>query len=185
LKRESDDEDSRDRGLWRPVLRWAIAAALFFGMFHVLKRTTEGGDDYLRVFVQCLFGLASAVAGSVLVAPELAAWAVIPISSAFDAIFLGRRDFDPPPAAYTLARFYREQERYEEALEEYRKIIRYHPEEIAAYLEAIEIAQANALPKVARRLYRTGLRKIRVAADREQLHSAYQSALAAPSPTLL
>ncbi len=48
--------------------------------------------------------------------------------------------FDKPPLSYQIARRYRTMQRLEEALAEYKEIIKDYPDELEAYVELIEVA---------------------------------------------
>ena len=110
--------------------------------------------------------------GVLLVAPEVVGWAVLPIHRWLDSLILPSES-EPPPADYTLARFYATRMRYEEACEEYSKIIRYHPEESVAYLEGIRAASHAGDRKLAASFHRKGRRALRSPDERRLLDNVY------------
>ena len=151
------------------IVRWVVAMAvagvgsrsLFLAMTH---ETSMGG-----VFLKSLAGLALLITAALFAGPEIVQWVIYPINSAIDAILLPSETLRPP-VDYKLARFYYEQMRYEEACEEYFKILEYHPQEVAAYLEGIGAATAADKPDTARKFYRMGMRKLSAKnGDRERL----------------
>ncbi len=110
-------------------------------------------------FAGSVFGLAMLITSCLFIGPEIVHWTVYPIHYALDAILLPSETLRPP-VDYTLARFYHRQRRYEEACEEYFKIIEYHPQEVSAYLEGIEAATSANQRATAHKFYRLGLRKL-------------------------
>lgn len=124
-----------------------------------LTRAVTHADSMMGTFAGCLFGLAMLITACLFVGPEFVHWAVSPIHRALDAILLPSETLRPP-VDYTLARFYHRQMRYDEACEEYFKIIEYHPQEVAAYLGGIEAATAANQRATAHKFYRLGLRKL-------------------------
>ncbi len=151
------------------IIRWTIAAvvagagswSLILAMTH---ETGMGG-----VFLKSIAGLALMITAALFAGPEIVQWVISPINSAIDAILLPSETMRPP-VDYKLARFYYEQMRYEEACEEYFKILEYHPQEVAAYLEGIGAATAADKPDTARKFYRLGMRKLSAKnGDRERL----------------
>ena len=59
----------------------------------------------------------------------------------FADLFFPSDEFEKPPLSYLLARRYSQERKVDAAVQEYEKILFYYPEERAAYLELIELAQ--------------------------------------------
>jgi len=108
--------------------------------------------------IHSLFGFASLISAAIVVAPEMASWIATPFIRVIDNIYFPQTS-DPPPVNYTLAHFYREQFRYHLALQEYNKIISFHPFELKAYTEGIQTAFEANDQKSARKFFRRGHRK--------------------------
>ena len=155
------------------IARWLIAAVLLFAALRMLHGAMRS-DNSLAVLGQLLVGMAMLVAAPIVVRPTLARWAAAPINALLDSIYLPTTT-EPPPVDYTLAHLYRRQRRYAESLEEYRKIIHYHPQEVGAYLEGIQTAFAWEAPEMAAQIYRRGRRRLRTPADQEVLREAFAS----------
>ena len=153
--------------------RWLLAGALgawTARQFYSIGQTVDPSAGALHGFYM-LAGLLGTVA---LVAPELVDWAVVPLNRLIDAVLLPG-ETGIPPADYTLARFYVQQLRYDEAVEEYFKIIHYHPRELPAYLEGMLTAgQAQQIPLI-EKIHRMGRRAFRNAKIRAQLHAVLEN----------
>ena len=160
--------------LFAVIVRWIVAIALLWVAVRLLVGAANGGD-YLGAFAKCLYGFAAMMSGVILLGPELVRWAAIPIQRLLTSILFPGGS-GTPPVDYTLARFYRRQARHDESVEQYLKIVHYHPQEIAAYLEGIDAAIAATDPESARKLYRSGMRRLRTPAARHQLELTYKSA---------
>jgi tetratricopeptide (TPR) repeat protein len=96
-----------------------------------------------------IVAVAALLAVLLLLSPEV----IVPIceflSRPFTNTFFPENQFDKPPLNYTLARRFRVQMRYLDALDEYKKIIHYYPKEKDAYLEIISICNAMSKHKLA------------------------------------
>lgn len=141
------------------IVRWVVAGVIVLAALRMLVRVVTHPDNMISAFVGSLFGLAMLIAACLFVGPEIVHWTVYPIHRALDAILLLSETLRPP-VDYTLARFYHRQMRYEEACEEYVKILQYHPQEVAAYLGGIEAATAGNRRATAHKFYRLGRRKL-------------------------
>jgi tetratricopeptide (TPR) repeat protein len=76
-----------------------------------------------------------------LIAPETAFWLAEQIARPFANLFYPSDTFKKPPVSYLLARRYRMERRFEDAVTQYENIIEFHPEERDAHLELIELAR--------------------------------------------
>ena len=161
------------------LARWTAAALTGGGGMFLLARVMANETDWIAVFGKSLFGLTGLMTGVLLISPECVGWALVPLNSVLDRILLPS-DADPPPADYTLARLYGSQRRYEEACEEYAKIVHYHPEQITACLEGIEAARRAGNDAQARKFYRAARRILRTADQRRLLENVYALRYAPP-----
>lgn len=157
------------------ALRWLVAIAIELGALKLLIIATRA-TSYAAGFGGAVFGFSALITGVLILAPELTEWLASPVHRAINSLIFPGGSMTPP-ADYTLAHLYRKQWRYRESVEEYFKILEYHPEELTAYLEGMATAAEARGFKTRERFYRLGLRKLRTAAAREQL----QQAFAAPS----
>lgn len=156
------------------TVRWMVAFAVGAGGLYLLARVLSQGGDWLTVFAKSLYDLAALMTGVILVSPELVWWAVTPIHRMLDHLLLPS-ETETPPVDFRLARFYARGLRYEEACEEYTKIIAYHPEATDAYLEGIRAAALGGDPTVARKFYRGARRYLRSRDERRLLDAVYKS----------
>lgn len=163
------------------IIRWIVAAiigvlgarSLLLAMTH---ESSMGG-----IFVKSLVGLSLLIAAALFIGPEIVQIVISPIHSAIDSILLPSETMRPP-VDYKLARFYYDQMRFEEACEEYFKILEYHPQEVDAYLEGIGAATAADQPAMARKFYKLGMRKLsKKNGDRERL---VQGVFGQPPPSV-
>ena len=162
------------RSLLLVIVRWSIAIALEFVAARLLIGAASSGD-YLGAMAKCLYGFALLMLGIILLGPELVRWAAMPIQHVLTGLLFPSQS-ETPPADYKLPRFYRRQSRHEEAVEQYWKIVRYHPDELTAYVEGIEAAIAAEAPETAAKFHRSGLRHLRNPDARRELQGAYESA---------
>ena len=138
----------------------------------MLARVMAVETNWIVIFAKSLFGLAAMISGVLLVAPECVGWAVLPLHRLLDHIFLPSES-EPPPLDYTLARRYAVQLRFEDACEEYAKIIRHHPEQADAYLEGISAARRAQDADRAGKFYRAARRVMRTEDQRRLLENVY------------
>lgn len=128
-------------------IRWVLAACtllisvrMFSSAFEIESAHSEGPSLGLPAALPIIFGVLAFVATIILIAPDtvkrLAEWCARP----FAAIFYPADEFSKPPLDYKLARRYRDEQRWEDAARQYRKLIRYYPKEREAYLELLEVA---------------------------------------------
>ena len=123
------------------IVRWMMGAGCVALSFHLLgidfkDRSIHPDNDAYVIVSMCLL-----VGAVFFFIPEI----VTPITEYFgecwgNIVFPNAR-FDKPPLAYHRADFYRDKERYTEALIEYKKIIRYYPGERRAWLEFIALCK--------------------------------------------
>ncbi len=91
-----------------------------------------------------------------------------------DIIMFPGEPGDPPPALYKLPEWYISEGRYEEALDEYQKISKIHPKDLACWTGMLDVLityMGDAA--TAKKSARIGLRKLRSTEQREQLRQYY------------
>ena len=115
---------------------------------------------------------------AVLVTPEVL-WVVL---SAFDwvigAVFLPSEEMCPP-LDYRVARMYRKQLRFEEAVERYEFLTHYHPQALDAYLEGIDASFRGGMDDAAKAFLNRGLTALRDPRHRVTLQERYDFCLKA------
>ncbi len=148
------------------ILRWLTAAAILVASFRYAVKTMSAVEAAPSILAySAAFPLLVAMGGVILsvlfVAPELIHWGGTPIRAFFDAILYPHTEIHDTPPDYTLPHFYYRQRRYPEALEWYLKLLRAHPREARAYMEAIATAFEGGEPRLAHKLLRKARRKVR------------------------
>ncbi len=153
--------------------RWLVAGAL--GAWTARQLFIAGtAEDQSAGLLRGFFGIAGILGTVLLAAPDLVRWILTPINGVIDSILLPS-ERGTPPADYTLARFYVQQFRYHEAVEEYFKIIHYHPRELPAYFEGMMTAGQAQQTKLIEKFHRLGQRAFRNAKTREQLQTVLEN----------
>jgi len=153
--------------------RWVIAVLLLVKGALVLANTAGGahGSDFSALpYLLVAFGFG--ITGVVLMAPELVPWASAPVWRFISGIIYPDEQFKAPPVNYTLPRSYHQRLRHEEAIEEYQKIIRHHPQEQTAYLECIEVMLHLNDIHGAKKVLAEGLRKLHTQEAKRELREA-------------
>ena len=139
------------------LFRWLLAIASWIVCALSFRNVLLHGDGF-GATPALLFGFAGLIAGVLLVSPEI----VRPVCDFFADAFLGfiypGARAAKPPLSYLLARRYRDQRRFGEALTEYQKILHYYPKEKTAWHEmlllALEAGDERTFHKYARRYLR-------------------------------
>ncbi|MBE7495404.1 MAG: hypothetical protein HS117_10690 [Verrucomicrobiaceae bacterium] len=88
-----------------------------------------------------ILSMVAFVSAVLLVAPETAFWLAEQIAKPFANLFFPSDSFKKPPVSYLLARRYRAERRFEDAVTQYENIIEFHPGERQAHEELIEVAR--------------------------------------------
>lgn len=156
----------------RVILRWIVAGGISGSGVFLLARVMTSESNWTAVFGKSLFGLAALMTGILLVAPEIVRWAVSPISHLLDSILLPSETV-VPPVDFTLARFYGQSGRYEEACEEYLKTIHYHPDNAEACVEGIRAAALAENEPLAKKFYQRARCIMRSPEKRQVLEAVY------------
>ncbi|MBL9134143.1 MAG: hypothetical protein JNG86_23215 [Verrucomicrobiaceae bacterium] len=87
-----------------------------------------------------ILSLVAFVSTVLLIAPETAFWLAEQIARPFANLFYPSDSFKKPPVSYLLARRYRAERRFDDAVTQYENIIEFHPQERDAHVELIEVA---------------------------------------------
>jgi hypothetical protein len=146
---------------WKKT-RWVLAAgcaALGWKLMTSALGMEGFSLDALAAAPRLIFSMAAFLSAVFLTTPETAFRIAEWFSRPFVAILFPSDEYSRPPLSYKLARRYRDEHRWEDAVRQYRKIIRYHPKERDAYLELIEVAHSMKNDAL-RREYAALLRKL-------------------------
>ena len=162
-----------DRPRATVLVRWAAAGLIAGGGVVVLARLAHG-EGAVPLIGRSLLGIGALITGALLAAPELVRWAASPISGLLDSILLPSETVHPP-VDFKLARFYAQTLRYDEACEEYVRILHYHPDNAEAHLEGIRAAALAGNEPLAAKLYR-GARRLLRTGDQRHLPDAVYAA---------
>jgi len=121
------------------VVRWLLAAACL--IFSFMRMTAALKIEGIGAAGHVIFSMGAFITAILLIAPEtafrLAEWCSRP----FTNILFPSEEFRKPPLSYLLARKYNTELRFDEAIEQYQKIILHYPDETAAYVELLELAR--------------------------------------------
>lgn len=113
-------------------------------------------------YYHLLRGIVFIMIGAGLVMPVALRLLAAPFHAMVDSIYAPRHPTDKPPMDLELPAFYEREKRFQEALDEYRKIIRYHPEKTPGWLGALRLLLAEFDdPDGAEALYRKANRRFR------------------------
>lgn len=147
--------------LFRRLLRWLFAIGSV-GLSIWLIRHGIAAGGITGSFFPILAAMILLVIGAILIAPELVAIFTKPLFALVDSIFFPGGKLSKPVLSYTLPEFYTKEKRYDDALDEYRKILRHYPRESRAYLGAIELLVTEFGDKeAAKELFKRARQKLR------------------------
>ncbi len=118
--------------------RWILAALCLLASIWLMRAAFKMAG--MGAAGPVILSMVSFVTVVLLIAPETAYWLAEQIAKPFANLFYPSDSFKRPPVSYTLARRYRRELRFEEAVAQYENIIEFHPQERQAYLELIEAA---------------------------------------------
>lgn len=121
------------------IFRWLLSA-LSFTLFvmlisSVFKKEELGAGLAAAPYV--IFALVFLITAILLLIPETVKPTCNYLSGLITGFVFPDHKFSKPPLTYDLALRYIEHERYDNAIEEYAKIIHYYPDEVEAYLGII------------------------------------------------
>ncbi len=120
------------------LIRWLLALACLIFCIRQFQAGLQTAGLGAAGFL--ILGFGSMLAVVLLIAPETIVRICEFFSRIFTSIILPDDRSHKPPLSYILARRYRQQLRYSEAVKEYRKIIHYYPDEQTPYVELISLA---------------------------------------------
>ncbi|MDF1851787.1 MAG: tetratricopeptide repeat protein [Verrucomicrobiales bacterium] len=126
--------------------------------------STKGGSQ-LSIFANALFAFAKGIAGVIIAAPSLARWALSPAFRCIDWIYSPGGYAKRPPLDYRLANLYRNERKFDQAIERYSEIIRYYPKEVSAHAWLFVLISQTRGSRKARKVYRSARRRLRKADD--------------------
>ncbi len=158
------------------LLRWLAAIALWAVAYWMASKAipaetlTEGAPEVPADRFLTAMGLL--LVGAILIAPELIHWITYPFHRFFNNVFFPGENAIPPPD-YNVTRVYREQERFEEAIEQYFTILHNHPQELLAYIEGIETAFESGDEASALKLLHLAQRKLETPVARDEVERVY------------
>lgn len=118
--------------------RWILAAVCLMASIWLMRAAFKMAG--MGAAGPVILSMVSFVTVVLLIAPETAYWLAEQIAKPFANLFYPSDSFKKPPLSYTLARRYRKELRFEDAVAQYQNIIEFHPQERQAYLELIEAA---------------------------------------------
>jgi hypothetical protein len=160
------------------LIRWIIALTLLIKGSLMLAGAAGGeGGGFAGAAAYALFAFALIISGALLTTRELVPWVSAPIWRFITGLVFPDEKFDRPPVNYALPRSYRQQQRFDDAIEEYLKIVHHHPQELAAYLEGMDAMVQAGDVEGAHKLGATGLRKLRSEDARDQVKARMESLL--------
>ena len=117
------------------ILRWLFSASLFVLFVILMLVAFNMGSFGAAPYV--IFSLVCFIASILLLIPETVKPTCHYLSGLIVSFIFPDHKFSKPSLSYALARRYIEQSRYDDAMQEYGKIIHYYPGEIEAYLGMI------------------------------------------------
>ncbi|MEO6054156.1 MAG: hypothetical protein ABIP97_09105 [Chthoniobacterales bacterium] len=117
------------------ILRW-MAAAGFITYGCWIAKDAESP-------ITKIFSLLIVIMGACFIIPEAVRFFSYPVTRFFSGLAFPQDRNPKPILSYKLARYYGEQARFAESIEEYKKIIKHYPKEQEAYLEMLTLAMES------------------------------------------
>ncbi|MGF1677756.1 MAG: hypothetical protein ACFCUX_01030 [Candidatus Methylacidiphilales bacterium] len=157
--------------LWRLLKNSPFILGGIYCFFWALSK--GAADGYLGVFGWALIGFAFFITAAIFVALPIAGY----LGDLCSRLFMPDAEVIPPPLYYLTEKYVLEG-RYHEAEEEYRKIIKYHPRELRAYLEWLRL-RALYWPdqREMEKIYNGGKRALKSERDLNELEKYYHELL--------
>ena len=147
---------------------WSLPPVLFCNYF--LRKALYGSGNVPEMAAWLLF----AAAMLILVAIQLA-FPIAGMIGDWVSRFSMPGGIEIPPVSYILADRYERERRWEQSMAEFQKIIDYHPEELSAHLGRVRVASRGFDDgKLARKLLRRSLRKLRDAESQRALRMKWE-----------
>ena len=120
------------------IVRWVLAAGCWYLSYRFMSGALQrSGMDALPAI---LGGMMSFLGAMILTAPETAFRVAELCARPFESIFFPSDRLSKPPLSYKLARRYCQEQRLEEAANEYESLIYSYPDEKNAYVELLDVA---------------------------------------------
>jgi hypothetical protein len=105
-----------------------------------------------------LMAMSLLILSAIFFSETLSQLAAKPLTAIIDNVYFGSNRYDPPPLTLRLARFYRRDLRFDEALDECERLLEYHPRSLELWCELLhsirERGTAGELPRYLRRARR-------------------------------
>lgn len=139
----------------------------------VMGTGTEGAGP-------ALLSLALLVLSAVLFSGKLSQFAARPFTGFIDSVYFGNNSREAPPITLRLARAYRRDLRFDEALDECERQLEYHPRSADLWFEIIHIAREQGHTEKMQEYLRKARRRLRPE-ERPQLEFEFQRYLTAGS----
>ena len=165
-------------GRWAAVLTLLtiIAGKWPRGVLGFLIVTPYSQEDWFSFpFPALLLDATLALASAELIAPEIAIVASSGFTRFIDAVFFPGGREAKPPYTLKLARFYVENQRFEEAEAEYARMVSFYPDQPEAWQERLALAFQRPAPAepAPPEVLAAALKAISKPADREALHRQF------------
>ena len=155
-------------------VRWVSAILCLlvaYKLFHF--GVTTNGQVATAASLIVMFGFI--VAATMLLLPETVPFVSRPFTAFIDGIYGTGPGKEKPPFDCRLARGYVKQERYEDAVDEYARVMKYHPKEMEPYRESIQVLLNKLRDREgAEDVLDLGLRKLGSEAERTELLGLYR-----------
>jgi hypothetical protein len=145
-----------------------VAGGILLVLFFVLAPTAGSGGVGLALLVMCLL-----IISAILFSGSLSHVAARPFTGFIDSIYFGNNSRDVPPLTLRLARAYRRDLRFEEALEECERQLEYHPRSADLWFEMIHTARESGDEKSMQACIRKARRRLHPE-DCQQLDFEFQ-----------
>ena len=149
--------------LFQRIVRWLFAIGCIGLAIFLVKKGIEKAS-ITGSFFPILGAMVLILSATIVVIPELLHVFTRPLFALVDSIFFPGGKLSRPVLSYTLPEFYLKQRRFDDALDEFRKILRHYPNESKAYVGALEILlerYEEVEEEAARELYAQAKKRLR------------------------
>lgn len=143
-----------------------VMGAVFLGMFFLLA--PGAGNLGTAVMVMALLILAA-----IMFSGTLSQWVARPFTGFVDFLYFGNNPVEPPPVNLRLARAYRRDLRFEEAVGECERILQYHPRSLAVWCELLHAVREKGSAEELARCFHKARSRLK-GHDRGQLDFEFQ-----------
>ena len=146
--------------------RWLLAVLSMLSSIWLMRAALKlQGNGAAGPVILSMVAFVSTV---LLITPETAFWLAEQIAKPFANLFFPSETFKKPPVSYLLARRYRSERRFEEAVRQYENIIEFYPHERDAHVELIEVARQMGDEELAEKCTARMQRRFAAQADARQ-----------------